>query len=86
MSSCNKLDIKAQLRLNNTQVILSLKLNLEHVSCAIEMFIDYKVFKLLLIIDDSKLQETIRRQMYAKASGTFLWAALALKELKLVNS
>jgi hypothetical protein len=65
---------------------LSLKLNKEHVSCAIEMFIDFKVSKLLLISDDTVLQETVRDQIYAKASGTFLWAALVLKELEPVES
>jgi hypothetical protein len=50
------------------------------------MFIDFKVSKLLLITDDSALQETVRGQIYAKASGTFLWAALVLKELELVES
>jgi len=55
VSSRNKPDIEARLRLNNVQIILSLKLNLEHVSRAVELFINYKVLKLLLIIDDSAL-------------------------------
>jgi hypothetical protein len=50
------------------------------------MFIDFKVSKLPLITDDSALQETVRDQLYAKASGTFLWAALVLKELEPVES
>ena len=37
-------------------------------------------------MDDSALQETVRGQIYAKASGTFLWAALVLKELESVES
>jgi hypothetical protein len=55
MLSYNKPDIKTQLRLNNIQIRLSLKLNKEHVSCAIKMFIDFKVFKLPLITDNSML-------------------------------
>jgi hypothetical protein len=85
VSSRNKPDIEARLRFN-TQVILSLELNSEYVSRAIELFIDYKVSKLPLMIDDIVLQETVRRQIYAKAGGTFLWAALVLKELELVDS
>jgi hypothetical protein len=86
VSSRNKPDIEARLRLNNAQMILSLELNSEHVSRAVELFIDYKVSKLPLIMDDSALQETVRGQIFAKAGGTFLWAALALKELEPVES
>ncbi|KAI9674629.1 MAG: hypothetical protein M1829_003711 [Trizodia sp. TS-e1964] len=86
VSSRNKPNIEAQLRLNNTQLIVSLELNSKHVSRAVKLFIDYKVSKLPLIIDDSALQETVRRQIYAKAGGTFLWAALALKELEPIES
>ena len=86
VSSRNKPDIEARLRLYNTQTIFSLELNSEHVSRAVQLFIDYKVSKLPLIMDNSTLQETLRGQVSAKASGTFLWAALALKELELVES
>jgi hypothetical protein len=44
------------------------------------------VSKLPLIADDSALQETVQDQIYAKANGTFLWAALVLKELEFVES
>jgi hypothetical protein len=50
------------------------------------MFINFKVSKLPLIADDSTLQETVRGQIYAKASRTFLWSALVLKELETVES
>ncbi|KAH8653982.1 hypothetical protein BGZ60DRAFT_473175 [Tricladium varicosporioides] len=86
LSSRNKPDIEARLRLNNAQMILSLELNSEHVSRAVELFIDYKVSRLPYIIDDSALQETVRHQMCTKAGRTFLWAALALKELEPVDS
>jgi hypothetical protein len=86
VSSRNKPDIEARLRINNTRMILSLELNSEHVSRAVQLFIDYKVSKLPLIMDDSTLQEAVRGQVNAKASGTFLWAALALKELEPVES
>jgi hypothetical protein len=86
VSSRNKPDIESRLRLDDVQIRLSLELNEEHVSHAIEMFIDFKVSKLPLITDDSALQETVRGQIYAKASGTFLWAALVLEELEPVES
>jgi hypothetical protein len=86
VSSRNEPDIEARLRLDDVQTRLNLELNEEHVSRAIEMFINFKVSKLPLITDDSALQETVRGQIYAKASGTFLWAALVLKELEPVES
>ncbi|KAH8585297.1 hypothetical protein B0O99DRAFT_657358 [Bisporella sp. PMI_857] len=67
----NELSIKTRLRVDNTQR-LSLELNEEYVSLS----------KLGLIEDDSKLQETVRGQIYAKVNRTFLWAAFVLKELE----
>ena len=51
---------RTRLRLNNVQMILSLELNSECVSCAVELFIDYKVYRIPLIVDDIVLQETVR--------------------------
>jgi hypothetical protein len=86
MSSRNEPDIEARLRVDDTQMRLSLELNEEHISRAVQMFINFKVSKLRLIEDDSELQEIVRGQIYAKANGTFLWAALVLKELEPVES
>ncbi|CAG8980239.1 hypothetical protein HYALB_00009821 [Hymenoscyphus albidus] len=86
VSSRNEPNIEARLRLDHTQTRLSLELNKEHVSRAVQLFIDFKVSKLRLIEDDGELQETIRGQIYDKANGTFLWAALVLKELEPVES
>jgi hypothetical protein len=86
VSSRNHPDIEARLKLNDAQMRLSLEFNSEHVSRAVEMFIDDKVSQLPLIIGDSTLRETVRGQIHAKANGTFLWAALVLKELEPVES
>ncbi|KFY11687.1 hypothetical protein V491_07098 [Pseudogymnoascus sp. VKM F-3775] len=86
VSSRNKPDIEARLRLNDTQVRLSLELNSKHVSHAVSIFIDYKVPQLPCIVKDKMLQKKVRDQLYAKANGTFLWAALVLKELEQVDS
>jgi hypothetical protein len=64
MSSRNEPDIEARLRPDNVQMKLSLDLNEEYVSHAVEMFIDSKVSKLLLLTDDSALQETVPGQIY----------------------
>jgi hypothetical protein len=86
VSSRNKSDIEARLSLNDTQMRLSLKLNTEHVSRAVEMFVDYKVSQLALIEHDNTLQEKVRNQMHEKANGTFLWVALVFQELEQVDS
>ncbi|KAH6696713.1 WD40-repeat-containing domain protein [Leptodontidium sp. MPI-SDFR-AT-0119] len=86
VSSRNKPDIEAQLRLDHTQVRLSLELNEKHVSRAIEIFIDFRVSRLPNLTDDSALQEIVRGQIYAKATGTFLWVAFVLVELERVES
>jgi hypothetical protein len=86
VSSRNQHDIESQLRLDDVQMSLSLELNEEHVSRAVEIFINLKVPKLPLITHDIVLQETVRGQIHAKANGTFLWAALVLKELEPVDS
>jgi len=71
VSSRNKPDIKARLRLNDAQR-LSLELNAEHVSRTVEIFINYKVYQLASIEHDSTLQEKVRNQIHEKANGTFL--------------
>jgi hypothetical protein len=86
VSSRNEPNIEARLRLDSTQPRLSLELNEEHVSRAVQVFIDFRVSKLRRIEDDGELQEIVRGQIYAKANGTFLWAALVLKELEPVES
>jgi hypothetical protein len=86
VSSRNKSDIGARLSLNDAQMRLSLELNKEHVSRAVEMFVDYKVSQLASIAHDSTLQEKVRNQMHEKANGTFLWVALIFQELEQVDS
>jgi hypothetical protein len=87
VSSRNKPDIEARLRLNDAQrLILGLELNTEHVSRAVKIFVDYKVSQLASIEHDSALQEKVRNEMHEKADGTFLWVALVFRELEEVES
>ncbi|PVH67833.1 hypothetical protein DL98DRAFT_636703 [Cadophora sp. DSE1049] len=65
---------------------LNLELNEKYISRAIEMLIDFRVSQLPLLGGDSSLQEKVREIIYAKANGTFLWVALVLAELELVES
>jgi uncharacterized delta-60 repeat protein len=86
ISSRNKLDIEQQLDFDNGQVKLSLELNENHVSYAVDIYIDYKVSQLSSIKEDSELLEKVRDQMRKKANGTFLWVALVFQQLAEVES
>jgi hypothetical protein len=80
VSSRNWPDIEAHLTLASAQMRLSLALNAEHISRAVELFINYKVSQLELIKHEHIVQEQVRNQMHAKPNGTFLWVALVVQE------
>jgi hypothetical protein len=82
VSSRNKHDIEARLQLNDGHTNLSLELNAEHVSQAVNVYIDHKVSQLTRLKQyDSMLQDQVRHLLRQKANGTFLWVALVCKEL-----
>lgn len=85
VSSRNQPQIEAELRPNNAQR-LSLELNAEHVSQAVELFINHKVSQLASIEHEPALQEKVRKEMHRNANGTFLWVALVFQELERVES
>jgi NACHT domain len=84
VSSRNEPDIEARIRLNNSQR-LSLELNADHVSHAVNVYINYKVSQLPSVEQDSELQEKVRNQIREKANGTFLWVALVFQELQRIQ-
>lgn len=86
VSSRNNYDIVRQLFLDDPQTRLSLELNAEHVTQAINTFIDYKVAKLFPDKRNEALEDEIRLEMRQKADGTFLWVALVAQELEKVPS
>lgn len=82
VSSRNRHDIEARLQLNDSHTNLSLELNAEHVSHAVDVYIDHKVSQLTRLKHyDSMLQDQVRDLLCQKANGTFLWVALVCKEL-----
>ncbi|MDB5821283.1 MAG: hypothetical protein JWQ11_4923, partial [Rhizobacter sp.] len=85
VSSRNKPQIEVELRPNDAQR-LSLELNAEHVSRAVELYINYKVSQLVSIKHEPALQEKVQNEMHRKANGTFLWVALVFQELERVES
>ncbi|KAH6985561.1 hypothetical protein EDB80DRAFT_873167 [Ilyonectria destructans] len=85
VSSRNRPDIEQALRLNDSQTRLSLELNAQHVTQAINTFIDYKISELVSLKGDKTLRDNVRHEMQRKADGTFLWAALVAQELRSIQ-
>jgi NACHT domain len=79
-------DIKQGLRLDDVRLQLSLELNADHVSHAVDVYIDHKVSELVSLQDEKALPDQVRVRMRQKANGTFLWVALVFQELQNVDS
>lgn len=82
MSSRNRPDIDQQCTFDDSRMRLSLELNAEQVSRAIDLYIDHKVSRLKSIEHDITVQHRVKTQMREKANGTFLWVALVFQELQ----
>jgi len=82
ISSRNRPDIERHLTLHDSRIRLSLELNAQHVSHAIELYIDHKVSQLKVIEHERTIQDQVITQMRQKAEGTFLWVALVFQELQ----
>lgn len=80
VSSRNRLDIEEQLADSGVKLSLELKANATQVSNAVDAYIDARVSELKTLPEKHKahVRDTLRR----KADGTFLWAALVIKELQ----
>ncbi|XDG05175.1 hypothetical protein ABKA04_004790 [Annulohypoxylon sp. FPYF3050] len=87
LSSRNKVDIEKKLRPNQSRTRLSLELkdNAEHVSNAVNAYIDHCISYILGIVDDTDLQTLVRSQLRQKANGTFLWVRFQNKLLNEKN-
>ena len=83
LSSRYRREIEEQLRINANRVNLSLELNAESVSAAVDAYIASQVSELAQTKKyDHKLQKHVEDQLHQKANGTFLWVALVCKELR----
>ncbi|KAL6885998.1 WD40-repeat-containing domain protein [Trichoderma evansii] len=61
---------------------LSLEVNADLVSRAVDAYIEHEISKLILIKQYSTLKDQIQEQMHQKANGTFLWVSLVIKMLR----
>jgi hypothetical protein len=82
VSSRNRDDIEQCLGVDDSHTRLSLELNADHISHAVDVYIDYKVSQLVSLRNDKALQETVRDQMHQKSDDTFLWVALVVEDLR----
>jgi NACHT domain-containing protein len=84
VSSRNRYDIEQCLGIDDSHTRLSLELNADHISHAVDVYVDHKVSQLVSLWNDKALQEKVRDQMHQKSDGTFLWVALVIEELRKV--
>lgn len=61
---------------------LSLDVNADLVSRAVDAYIEHEISQLILIKQNPTLKAQIQHQMHQKANGTFLWVALVVKDLR----
>jgi hypothetical protein len=82
VSSRNQYDIEQRLRYSESHTRLSLELNAQHISHAVDVYINHKTTEIICLQDDQALQEQVRGQLHQKSDGTFLWVALVIEELQ----
>src|ERR1700722_4535719 len=84
VSSRNRYDIEQGLGIDDSHTRLSLELNADHISHAVDVYVDHKVSQLVSLRNDKALREQVQDQMHQKSDGTFLWVALVIEELRQV--
>ncbi|KAI5920616.1 WD40 repeat-like protein [Camillea tinctor] len=80
----NRSDIEQHLKLDDLGVKLGLELteNAEQVAQAVNAYIDYKVSKMPVLQGHNDTITEVQKVLHQKATGTFLWAALAIQKLE----
>lgn len=83
VSSRNWSQIEERLRRVEQKAKLSLELNAESISNAVEIYIREKVHQLARLKDyDEETREAVRNYLSANANNTFLWVALVCQNLE----
>ncbi|KAK3364018.1 hypothetical protein B0T25DRAFT_587633 [Lasiosphaeria hispida] len=84
LTSRNRVDIDEKLALENPGAKLSLELNSEAVSRAIEVYIIHKVAQVSSLRSSPVQRANIQQKLLEKAEGTFLWVDLVLRSIHTV--
>ncbi|KAK2038280.1 hypothetical protein LZ31DRAFT_570242 [Colletotrichum somersetense] len=82
VSSRNQPDIEEVLWRHGSQTRVSLELNEQHVTQALNVFIDTRLSQLQMLENDSATRDNIRREIQSKATGNFLWVDMVIRELQ----
>jgi hypothetical protein len=84
LSSRNWPEIERQLADSEDleRISLSLEVNADLVSRAVDAYIEHEISRLHLIKYNPTIKNQIHHQMQQKANGTFLWVALVVKDLR----
>ncbi|PNP37257.1 hypothetical protein TGAMA5MH_10826 [Trichoderma gamsii] len=84
LSSRNWPEIERQLAESEglERISLSLEVNADLVSRAVDAYIEHEVSRLRLIKYNPTIKDQVHHQMQQKANGTFLWVALVVKDLR----
>lgn len=84
LSSRNWPEIERQLAESEglERISLSLEVNADLVSRAVDAYIEHEILKLHVIRYHPALKDQMQQQMQQKANGTFLWVALVVKDLR----
>jgi hypothetical protein len=86
VSSRNWHSIERELNQASQKVRLSLELNEESVSAAVDSYIRFKADWLSKRNEyDSETRDSVQRYLSANAHGTFLWVALVCQELRTIS-
>ncbi|RYP79291.1 hypothetical protein DL769_003040 [Monosporascus sp. CRB-8-3] len=81
VTSRNRVEIDKRLALDNPEAKLSLEVNSEAVSRAIEVYVDHKVSQVPSLTSNPGRQAAVRQKLLDKADGTFLWVDLILRTI-----
>ncbi|KAF7547913.1 hypothetical protein G7Z17_g7398 [Cylindrodendrum hubeiense] len=81
VTSRNRIDIDKSLALDNSEAKLSLEVNSEAVSRAIEVYIDHKVSQVPSLKSNPGRRANVQKKVLDKADGTFLWVDLILRTI-----
>ncbi|KAH7175761.1 WD40-repeat-containing domain protein [Dactylonectria macrodidyma] len=81
VTSRNRVDIDKSLALDNPTSKLSLEVNSEAVSQAIEVYIDHKVSQVPSLKSNPSRRANVQKKLLDNADGTFLWVDLILRTI-----
>lgn len=82
ISSRNEKHMERKLVKISRALDLELQQNVEHVSASVDVYINYHIKDITAVQDDDALQSWTSSLLKDKASGTFLWVALVMEQLR----